>query len=133
MLYGGITVESIIEFLKIKDKECLTGIYYPRRPITANDGGQPFEYEIVDPHSRDYRTIMGNLLTDSVVTAIKTDDSSEFKIKGYIKTQDGLFWQISAVSVVPYTEETKEGLRLFKRVVEEKVIRLLNVENPFDL
>lgn len=124
-------MDFLSEMCAIKDKEYLTGTYYKRIPVSVNDGGEKFTYEVLDPHTREYRTIIGNLLTEGNITAIKTRSAIEFKPKGYVVTQDGKLWQITATTENVQSDRSKQALRFFTETAQtEKTIRLLGVENP---
>lgn len=126
-------MDVLSEFLSIKDKKYLTGTYYARRPITASDSGESFEYEAINTHSQEYRTILNSILADNVVMGIKTVASLPFKIKGYVATQDGEFWQITAIQKAIQSAETEEALRIFREAETETVLSLIQVDNPFEL
>lgn len=122
------------EFMAIKDKEYLSGTYYPRRPKTTANRGKPFTYSIVDPKSREYRVLLNGLQTDGATLTIRTRAAYRFKEKQYIATQSGELWQITAVIINPESEESNEALRLFKDTPQtERVIRLINADNPMGL
>lgn len=122
------------DFMSIKDEEYLTGIYYKSYPNTASDYGEEFTYTIVDPKSREYRSIIGNLQGDGATLTIKTRKHSAFSINSLVRTQDGLLWQIASVNVNPIIEEGKESLRLFKSSAQtERIMRLIEVENTMEI
>lgn len=123
-----------LDFLTIKDEEVLTGTYYSRMPITLSDEGIRFSYDIVDENNRAYATMLNTLQTEQAVQTIKTNDLCGFKVKGYVATQDGLFWQITGIIKRLVKRENKQALRLLKQTIEtEYVIRLINVDNPMGL
>lgn len=123
-----------LDFLTVKDEEVLTGNYYKRRPITTEDGGLPFSYDIVNESDKNYSTIINNLQTEQVVQTIRTNDLVGFKIKGYVVTQDGILWQITNIMKRLAKPENKQALRILKQTIEtEFVIRLIAVDNPMEL
>lgn len=127
-------MDYLSEMCAIKDKEYLTGTHYARIPVKTTDAGDKFTYSLLDPRSREYRTIMTNLLVQGRTLAIKTRSSILFKEKGYIVTQDGQFWQIVAVMENPQNENSKQALRFFVETAQtEKTIRLIGVDNPWEL
>ncbi len=124
-------MDFLSEFLAQKSREFLTGTYYKRRPVTNADGGEKFSYENLDPHTREYKTVIGTLLIEGRTAAIKTRSAINFKTKQFIVTQDGQLWEISLVTENPQVKETEDALRIFKTTAEtEKVIRLVGIENP---
>nr|DAL76791.1 MAG TPA: hypothetical protein [Caudoviricetes sp.] len=130
----GCEMDFLSEMCARKDTEYFSGTYYNRRPSKPSDVGEKFTYEMVDPRSREYRTIIGNLLVEGTSTAIKTRSSIEFKEKQYIVTQDGKFWQIAAVTETIQTEQSKQALRFFVETAQtEKTIRLIGKDNPWGL
>jgi hypothetical protein len=122
------------EFMSIKDEEYLSGVYYKSYPNTTNDYGEEFTYTIVNPKSREYRSLITNLQGDGATLTIKTRKDSAFSVNSLVRTQDGLLWQISSVNINPQTEEGKETLRLFKTTSQtERIIRLIEIENPMNI
>ena len=89
---------------------------------------------MLDPHSREYRTIIGTLLVEGKNTAIKTRSAIDFKEKQYIVTQDGQFWQIVSVLENVQAEQSKQALRFFVETAQtEKTIRLIGKDNPWGI
>lgn len=122
------------DFCADKSREFLTGTFYKRRPLTTADGGISFTYETLDPHSREYKTLISTLLVEGRNTAIKTRSSLDFKIKNFIVTQDAQLWQIVSVLENPQNPATEEALRIFREApAAEKIIRMVGIENPMSL
>ena len=125
---------GILNFLAIKSDEVLTGNYYARLPETPNDIADEFQYDIVNEHDKAYSLVLNNLQTDRTTCVIKTNDNCGFKINGYVTTQDGILWQITSIGKQLVKAETKQALRWLKQTIEtEYVLRLLEVDNPWDL
>ena len=89
------------------------------------------DYEILDPASREYRTIISNLIdTDTMNVAIKTRDIEDYRAGEFIVLEDGNLYKILSV-----TEDTsaasREAARLFPVPLgTEYILRLLEIENP---
>ncbi len=127
-------MDILSEICAIKDGEYLTGTYYSRQPKTTADAGEKFSYGILDPKSREYRTLVGNLWLEGKSLAIKTRSSINFVIKGYVAIQSGELYQIVATIENIETEQSRQALRFFKDTAQtEKIIRLIGVENPMEL
>lgn len=125
---------DFLDLLTIKDEEVLTGTYYNRRPKTTADEGISFSYDIVDESDRNYSKLLDNLQTEQVMQTIKTNDLCGFKTKGYVVTQDGIFWTITGIIKRLVKHENKQALRVLRQTIEtEYVIRLLQVDNPMEL
>ena len=125
---------DFLELLAIKDEEVLTGTYYARRTKTPNDGGITFNYDIANDIDRNYARLLDALETENATQTIKTNDADGFKVKGYIATQDGSFWQITGITKRLAKPENKQALRFLKQTAEtEYIIRLIEVENPWGL
>ena len=125
---------DLLDILRLKDTEYLTGTYYARQPFTPEDDGIAFTYEMVDPKSKTYAKLINNLEEPSSVTAIRTDDDCGFEINGYVATQGGDLWIVQEVLKNVQNDNTKEALRLLTETVQtEYVIRLLKVENPWGI
>ena len=125
---------DFLDFLTVKDEEVLTGTYYKRKPITTDDGGLPFSYDIVNESDRTYSTMLNTLQTEQAVQTIVTNDLVGFKVKGYVVTQDGILWQITGIVKRLVKAENKQALRILKQTIDtEYVIRLIAVDNPMGL
>lgn len=125
---------DLLDILRLKDTEYLTGTYYARQPLSPEDSGVEFSYEQLNPKSKTYAKLINNLEEPSSVTAIRTDDDCGFEINGYIATQDGELWIVQEVLKNVQNDNTKEALRLLTETVQtEYVIRLLKVENPWGI
>lgn len=117
-----------------KEEFVLSGKYYPRKPVTTADTSFPLSYEIVDARRRYYSQVIQNVVDDGATLAIRTNTPNKYKIKGYISTQDGCFYQITEVTIQPQNDENKEALRLFKTTAQTTyLIRLIEVDNPMEL
>lgn len=113
------------------EKVCI-GKLYKGEPIEAN--AISFDYEYLDPTSRTYRMIYGNLYAgQSCDATIKTKVNLNFKIDSYVKLQDGNIYTIISVDK-DMQSASKQAYRYFKEPAGlEKTIRLSQVENPFEL
>ena len=125
---------GVTDEMKLHFEEVLTGSYYEKYPKLPRDKGVRFGYDIVDESDREYAKLVDNIKGERVVMTIKTDDNIDFKITGYITTQDGLFWQITGVIKRVKHENTKEALRFLKTTIQTSyLIRLINAENPMEI
>ena len=127
-------MRDFLDFLHIQDEEVLSGTYYARLPITSQDAGEPFQYDIVDDNDKTYSLLLNNIQTEQSIQTIKTSDASGFKVKGYVVTQDGALWQITGIIKKLSKPDNKQALRILTETVEsEYIIRLIQVDNPMGL
>lgn len=123
-----------IDFLVDTTDEYLTGYFYKKRPISVEDGKITFKYKQLDPNSRVFGKVLGEVRSDRATYAIKTNDQCGFNIGGYIITQNGLIWQITEVIT---NEEVKGGndvLRWFKRAKNaECSVRMVQIDDLFNI
>lgn len=127
-------MRDFLDFLQIKDEEVLTGTYYDRIPLTSNDVGLHFQYDIVNESDKSYTTLLNTIETEQSLQTIKTNSSCGFKVMGYVVTQDGLLWQITGIIKKLVKQENKQALRILKESIEtEYLIRLSEVANPMEL
>lgn len=118
----------------IKDTDYLEGNYYEKKPKKPEDNPVYFEYEMIDEKSRAYALIMGNMKSDNQTCAIKTDYALNWRINGYVVTQDGTLWTVSEVRKIVQIPENKEALRIVRQTNNtEYLIRLLIADNPWGL
>lgn len=114
--------------------EYLTGCFYKKRPKTKEDGCVRFNYKQLDPNSRVFGKILGEVRADRASYAIKTNDMCGFNIGGYIVTQNGLIWQITEVITNEEAKGSNDALRWFKKAVNaECSVRMVQVDNLYDI
>ena len=117
-----------------KDDEFMTGYYYERRTVSPEDGRAIFKYSRLDPYSRVFDTQLGQMRIDRETYSLKTNTGLNWKVNGYISTQNGKFFQIVEVLTNEQPKGSEDVLRLFKRAVEtEYTIRLIKVDNPWGI
>ncbi len=93
-----------------------------------------FRYSKLDPYSRVFDVELGQMRLDRESSSLKTKTFLPWKIKGYISTQDGRFWQIEDYLENNQPKGSEDVLRLFNRAPEtEYTIRLRKVDNPWDI
>ena len=125
---------DILDMEKPVDENYLEGNYYVRKPKTLTDHAVIFTYAMIDPSTKDYGKIMGNLRADMSSCAIRTNDDCGWRVNGYVVTQDGEFWQIEGVRKDIQNEDNKEALRVVVQPANtDFVLRLIAVENPWEL
>ena len=125
---------GFLEMLAGKSDEFMTGCYYARRPSSGDDGAQRFSYSRLDPYYRSYDVEFGQMRIDKSTYSLKTKTPLEWKVNGYVSTQDGEFFQITEIITDGQTRENEEALRLFKKALgREYTIRLLRVDNPWGI
>ncbi len=125
---------GFLEMLAGKSDEFMTGYYYARRPSSGDDGAQRFSYSRLDPYYRSYDVEFGQMRIDKSTYSLKTKTPLEWKVNGYVSTQDGEFFQITEIITDGQTRENEEALRLFKKALgREYTIRLLRVDNPWGI
>lgn len=125
---------DLLDILRLKDTEFLTGTYYKNMPDKPTNIGVEFTYEEIDAHNRIYAKILGELESPNSSLAIRTDDDCGFEINGYVCTQGGDLWIVSQVAKRVQNDNTKEALRLLTETVQtEYVIRLIKVDNPWGI
>ena len=123
-----------LDFLVDTSDEYMTGYYYKRRPKNALDGRISFKYKQLDPNSRVFDKLLGDVRADSATYAIKTNDKCGFAVGGYIVTQNGLFWEISSVITNEEPSKDKDVLRFFRVSKRAECnIRMLAVDNLYDV
>lgn len=123
-----------MDILNPHDDYTATATYYPTRTNDASVGGQKFSYEYVDPRSRAYRRLFGNVQDfDADITAIRTKDRIAFIVGGMVVTADGACYRVTEVGV-DYSTASKQALRLFKTPLGTSfLLRLQSIENPWGI
>lgn len=133
---------DLLDILAGRAVETNPATYYAERPVgmltptstadlfTLGNGGVPIDYETLDPMSYQLRNLFGDV-TDSKgkVLAIKTRDQNDYRIGGYVATQDGSLYVIDAMTV-DTSAASKQAMRFIPVPLETVyIIRLIEVEN----
>lgn len=127
-------VQDFLSLLTIKGEETLTGTYYERRPLTPEDAGVKFAYEIVNEPRASYGNILGTLNTTIAYQTIKTNDLCGFKVKGYCVTQEGAMWQIQEIEERITAPSNRQALRILTKTINTLyTLRMTKVDNPWGL
>lgn len=125
---------DFIDFLVDSSDEYLTGTFYARRPKTVEDGGINFTYKQLDPNSKRFGKVLGNVRADVANYAISTNDHCGFNIGGYIVTQNGLIWQITEIVTNEEVKGKSDVLRWFTSAENsEQSLRMIQVEDLFEI
>ena len=125
---------DFMDFLVDSTDEYLTGYFYKKRPKNQEDGRVKFNYKQLDPNSRVFGKILGEVRADRATYAIKTNDMCGFNIGGYIVTQNGLIWQITEVITNEESKGSNDVLRWFTTAVNaECSVRMVQIDNLYDV
>lgn len=126
-------MSDILDLLNPKPRFPATGKYYKERPLSPDDGAEQFNYGYVSVYSNTFRRLFGNVQGNEKQTVIRTDDQCDFKNQGFIITQDGEAFEILQVEK-DYQAAPTQAMRLFGTPVStEYVIRLIGVDNPWEI
>lgn len=125
-------VHDSLDLFTPRSRFTATGTYWTERPDSADMGGIKFNYEYVDPMSKTYRILFGNIQTDEAGnTTIRTNDNLGFKDGQWVMTADGQLFQIEQVAK-DFADAPKQALRFFGTpLMTEFVLRLITVPNPW--
>ncbi len=124
---------DFIDLLVDTSEEYLTGYFYSRRPKSEEDGRITFKYKQLDPNSRVFDTVLGNVRADRATYAIKSNDNCGFNVGGYIITQNGLIWEIVEVITNEEVSGANDALRWFTRAANaECSVRMIQVDDIYD-
>lgn len=125
---------DFIDMIVDSSEECLTGLFYKRRPVSQEDGRVKFTYSQLDPNSKVFSKVLGEVRKDRANYAIKTNDDCAFNIGGYIQTQDGLFWEITDVITNEEAKGSNNVLRWFKTAKNSECnLRMVQVDDLFNI
>lgn len=108
--------------------------YYAKMPNNHTDNGITFDYEYVDRTAYRYQKLFSNVTVNNAAsTSIKTRDSLDYKINGYVVLNDGKMYVISAV-MKDYSPVSKQAFRGLGAVAGcEYVLDLIEKGNPWGL
>lgn len=124
---------DVISLFQGKYEKTFTGTYYSELPLTTENAGIKFDYEIAERCESKNQTVLGNIAVQSKAVTIKTNDILDFKINGYVALDDGSFFVIE--SIKENTENaTKEACRLLNSTVcTEYELKLSEHDNPWGM
>ena len=108
------------------------GKFWTERPDSADEGGAKFNYEYVDPASRSYRRLFGNMqVFDANEVAIRTNDLLPWDAEKYFMTADGALYRVLQVQK-DYADAPKQAMRLLGTPIgTQYVIRGVRIDNPW--
>ena len=125
---------DFMDFLVDSTDEYLTGYFYKKRPKSQEDGRIKFNYKQLDPNSRVFGKLLGEVRADRASYAIKTNDMCGFNVGGYIITQNGLIWQITEVITNEESKGSNDALRWFTTAVNaECSVRMVQIDDLFNI
>lgn len=125
---------DFLDIENVRDDNYLEGNYYKRKPKKVEDHAILFSYSMIDPETTEYGKIMGELRSDPARTAIRTNENCEWRVGGFISTQDGFFWEIEQVMKEVQNERNKEALRVVRQPADTGYVLRLGIrDNPWGL
>ena len=125
-------IHDFLDLINPRNKFTATGFYYTEKPESAQEDGAMINYEYVDVLSRTYRRAFGNV-QDFVggEVSIRTADMQKYKIREFIKTQEGQLFQILQVAT-DYSAAPKQAFRIQGLPVgTQYVLRLVNIPDAW--
>lgn len=127
-------INDSLDLMNPRGRYTATGSYYKERFDSPDEGSQQFNYEYVDPLSRSYRRLFGNIQSfDAGETAIRTNDQLDYVVGGTIVTQDGQIFLIQQIAK-DFQDAPKQVLRLFGTPVSVTyLLRLITIKNPWGI
>jgi hypothetical protein len=124
-----------LDFAIPKNKFPACAKYYDSTVDDPSDGGQTFHFDYVDPLSKTYRTLFGNITSDrnNGEVAIRTRDKLPYKQSSYIIFPNGICYQIIQCQT-DFNTANRQALRLFPVPAGvEYVIRMVQIPNPWGI
>ena len=115
-----------LDILNPRGRYTAEGTYWAERPDSTDAGGTRFNYEYVDPFSKTYRVLFGNIQSvEAGETTIRTNDIIGFQPGGFVMTADGRLFNVLQVAK-DYSSANKQALRLLGTPLStEFVLRLV--------
>lgn len=126
-------IRDSLDLFNPRGRFTATATYYHDRPDGPEMSGQKFHYEYVNAYSKSYQRLFANVRADAGETAIRTDEFCDFRVNGYVVTQDGKEFRIQQVER-DYTATPKQVMRLLGVPVSvHYLLRLIEVSNPWGI
>lgn len=126
-------IRDILDIMNPKPRFTSSARYYEEPVDGPNVGAHQFNYEYVNPFSNTYRRLFANIQGVAGEVAIRTDDQLKFKINGIVITQDGQAFKIIQIEK-DYQAAQKQVMRILGTPLSTQyVMRLVAVDNPWDV
>lgn len=119
-------IRDLMDLMRPHADYTATAVFYKTRPTNETTGGIEFDFSYVEPKSKAYARIFGNVVGEDENVAIRTNERLPFKADGenFIRLPDGQLYSITQV-MVDYDKAPKQALRLFANPVgAERLLRL---------
>lgn len=98
------------------------------------DEGACFDYEYVDPTEWRYKQLLGNVSESKMAIAtIKTKEPLPFKPKAYILLDNGRLCQMLSIVEDTAAANREAAILMPIPVGTEYILRLVEIENPWEL
>nr|DAG44635.1 MAG TPA: hypothetical protein [Caudoviricetes sp.] len=125
---------DLLDILRGKYREVMTGSYYRSVPPTKDENAIQFDYEMADPKTMKFDQPMQNLsLTDAETTSISTDDAISFEVGKAVVLQDGKMYTIVSVQK-DLSKASQQAYRYMGIPVGVRnQLYLVERENPWEL
>lgn len=125
---------DFLDLINPREEYYFTGYYYDTIPPKQNDGKKVFNYRQINPYSKTFALVVGAIQDDEEVTAIKTQDNLDWRIKGYVSTQNGQMYIIDQIIVDEQVRGYEEAVRISKKsTITVYNLRLVRVDNPWGI
>lgn len=122
-----------LDMIAPKDEFPIKAKYYESTVDSPEDGGQTFRFAFVDPLSKTYRSLFGNITSDrdNAEVTIRTNYKLPYNLASYIVFSNGECYQIVQCAK-DYSKVGREALAMWSDPVGiEYVIRMVQIPNPW--
>ena len=124
---------DLISLFQGKYEKSFVGTYYSKLPLTQENSGTKFNYEIASQNESKAQMLIGNISAQCKSVTVKTNDLLDFKINGFVSLQDGNFYLIEAIKentdqLTPEKSRASSGESLI-----EYELKLMQIDNPWGL
>lgn len=125
---------DLLDLLQGRVDKVFAGSWYPRRPNAPDAEHADFDYEMVDPTEWHYQKLLGNIINnDGASVTIKTNDDMDWEVDNFVALQDGRYYSVISCQK-DYQSASREVFRFLKDAPQtEFVLRLVEVQDPWDL
>ena len=127
-----MVIRDLMDLMRPHSEYTATALFFESRPLNGNAGGIPFVFSYVEPKSRAYTRLIGNVTGEDANIAIQTDERLDFQPgKTRIRLPDGQLYIVNQV-LYDYDKAPKQALRMFPMPVGvTRLIRMIPVKDPW--
>lgn len=126
-----MVIRDLMDILYPHAEYAAEAVFYETRPLNSNAGGLTFDFAYVEPRTKAYTRVFGNVAGEDERIAIRTIARLKFTAgKNFVRLPDGKLYIITE-ALADRDKAPKQALRLFANPIgTEYLLRLKFYADP---